>query len=203
MSHASSATQPSAAPSSNVRNFRHRPSVLVGSFQSPACCLLASSHPTRTLTCADFVTDNRGTIAREATDAKPDEGIPPDDAWTPWPGTSYTAYPLANKSTWGAPTYGTYGTSLYMIPEIGYTRQQYALTVKQAGEFGVPWVTPWLWLGGGCRRRVNAHSPATSACDPLWDYDIVCVRHCVCAFLHLHGPTYVQYDLPTTSMIHS
>ena len=94
--------------------------------------------------------------------------------------------------------------SLYcMIPEIGYTRQQYALTVKQAGEFGVPWVTPWLWLGGGCRRRVNAHSPATSACDPLWDYDIVCVRHCVCAFLHLHGPTYVQYDLPTTSTIHS
>ena len=62
---------------------------------------------------------NRGTIAREATDAKPDEGIPPDDAWTPWPGTSYTAYPLAKKSTWGAPTYDTFGTSLYMIPEIG------------------------------------------------------------------------------------
>ena len=44
---------------------------------------------------------NRGTIAREATLAKPDEGIPPDDAWTPWvsgPGAAGTAAQAASAA---------------------------------------------------------------------------------------------------------
>eukprot|EP01050_Picozoa_sp_SAG11_P011181 SAG11_NODE_1167_length_5620_cov_7.048723_4_plen_564_part_00 len=117
---------------------------------------------------------NRGTIAREATLAKPDEGIPPDDAWTEWPGTTCgsLAYPLGKAACAATTTYDTFGTSLYCIPEIGYTREAYSLTVKNAASVGAStklWVTPWLWLGGGCRRRVNAHSPGTSGCDPKWD----------------------------------
>ena len=65
---------------------------------------------------------NRGTITREATLAKPDEGIPPDDDWTPWPGTSAPSPtspygPGQNGSAAGP--YDTYATSLYTIAEIG------------------------------------------------------------------------------------
>ena len=79
---------------------------------------------------------NRGTIVRDATMAKPDEGIPPDDAWTPWPGTSYTAKPQQKN------TYDAYSTSLYTIPEIGYTRGEFTRTVSNAAQFGTSFVTP-------------------------------------------------------------
>ena len=109
---------------------------------------------------------NRGTIVRDATMAKPDEGIPPDDAWTPWPGTSYTAKPQQKN------TYDSYSTSLYTIPEIGYTRDAFTRTVSNAAQFGTPYVTPWLWLGGGCHRTVKEHSPGTTLCGDGWTYDL-------------------------------
>jgi hypothetical protein len=79
---------------------------------------------------------NRGTIVRDATMAKPDDGIPPDDAWTPWPGTSYTAKPQQKV------TYDSFSTSLYTIPEIGYTRGEFTRTVSNAAQFGTSFVTP-------------------------------------------------------------
>jgi len=81
-------------------------------------------------------------------------------------------YPLGLAACKATTTYDTFATSLYTIAEIGYTREAFSLTVKNAGLSGVPFVTPWLWLGGGCHRRVNAHSPGTTACDPKWDYDL-------------------------------
>ena len=49
---------------------------------------------------------NRGTIGQEKTLAKPAEGIPADDAWTPWPG-----YPACLGLG------DTFATSLYTVPE--------------------------------------------------------------------------------------
>ena len=117
---------------------------------------------------------NRGTITREATLAKPAEGIPADDDWTPWPGTSAPSptSPYGPGENTTAGPYDTYGTSLYTIAEVGYTREAYTRTVANAARVGVEHVTPWLWLGGGCRRKVNAGSPGTTGCDPLWDYDL-------------------------------
>eukprot|EP01043_Picozoa_sp_COSAG02_P014827 COSAG02_NODE_618_length_19461_cov_39.117447_4_plen_473_part_00 len=122
---------------------------------------------------------NRGTIVREATLAKPSEGIPPDDAWTPWPGTSapsptspYGPSDQNSSAVDDGTTYDTYATSLYTIAEIGYTREAYTRTVANAAKAHVQHVTPWLWLGGGCRRKVDANSPGTTGCDALWDYDL-------------------------------
>ena len=101
-------------------------------------------------------------------------GIPPDDAWTPWPGTSAPSptSPYGPGSNVTAGPYDTYGTSLYTIPEIGIAREEFTRTVANAARVGVQHVTPWLWLGGGCRRKVNQNSPGTTGCDPLWDYDL-------------------------------
>jgi hypothetical protein len=96
--------------------------------------------------------------------AKPAEGIPADDAWTPWPG-----YPACRGLG------DTFATSLYTVPEYEATRESYRRTVANAQACNVSWVTPWLWLGGGERRIVDEHHDGDTSGDALWDYDLACV----------------------------
>ena len=103
---------------------------------------------------------NRGTINQEKTLAKPAEGIPADDAWTPWPG-----YPSCRGLG------DSFATSLYTIPEYEATRESYRRTVANAEACNISFVTPWLWLGGGERRAVNERHDADTRGDMLWDYD--------------------------------
>ena len=49
----------------------------------------------------------------------------------------------------------SYGTSLYSIPEIGYTRDAFRKTVANAQKHGVFDVVPWLALGCGFQRTVK------------------------------------------------
>ena len=79
---------------------------------------------------------NRGTINPIFTLAKPAEGIPADDAWTPWPG-----YPKCRGLG------DTFATSLYSVPEYETTRETYRRTVQNAEACNISFVTPWIWLG--------------------------------------------------------
>ena len=128
---------------------------------------------------------NRGTVFSTFTLAKPDEGVPANDHWAQWPG-----YPKCRGLG------DTFGTSLYSecrngwlgpltvaatltqpslrtgIPEYETTRESYRLTVQNAKSCNVSWVTPWLWLGGGGRRMVDATHDGSMHYDYMWDYDI-------------------------------
>lgn len=97
---------------------------------------------------------NRGTIAPIFTLAKPAEGIPPDDAWTTWPG-----YPKCLGRG------DTFATSLYSVPEYETTREGFRRTVANAATCNVSWVTPWIWLGGGGRRLIDATHDASISYD--------------------------------------
>ena len=88
---------------------------------------------------------NRGTVFSTLTLAKPAEGNPANEEWAQWPG-----YPKCRGLG------DTFGTSLYSIPEYEMTRESYRLTVQNAQSCNFSWVTPWLWLGGGGRRMVDA-----------------------------------------------
>ena len=56
--------------------------------------------------------------------------------------SSYCRYTLREKGD-------TFGTSLYGLNELGYTRAQYNATVDNALGHGVASVTPWIALGSG------------------------------------------------------
>ena len=88
---------------------------------------------------------NRGNVFSTMTLAKPAEGNPANEHWASWPG-----YPKCRGLG------DTFGTSLYSIPEYETTRESYRLTVENARSCNKTWVTPWLWLGGGGRRMVDA-----------------------------------------------
>jgi len=93
---------------------------------------------------------NRGEITSIFSLAKPAEGIPADDAWTPWPG-----YPKCLGRG------DTFGTSLYSVPEYENTRGSFRRTVANAQACNISWVTPWIWLGGGGRRLIDATHDAS------------------------------------------
>ena len=60
----------------------------------------------------------------------------------------------------------------YTVPEYEATRESYRRTVKNAEACNISFVTPWLWLGGGERRRVTDKHDADTGGDPAWNYDI-------------------------------
>ena len=64
----------------------------------------------------------------------------------------------------------SFATSLYSVPEIGQTRQQYRLTVQNAAEHNVSSVTPWIALGSGYRRGITNTSLGSNYWDSAWDY---------------------------------
>ena len=59
------------------------------------------------------------------------------------------------------------------MPEYEATRESFRRTVKNAEGCNVSYVTPWLWLGGGERRRVDGSHDADTGGDPAWDHDIL------------------------------
>lgn len=124
---------------------------------------------------------NRGTINQEKSLAQPAEGIPADEAWTPWPG-----YPACLGMG------DTFATSLYTVPEYEATRESFRRTVKNAEGCNISYVTPWLWLGGGERRRVDGRHDADTGGDPSWDYDIA---YSWMLGKELNDPFYAQHPL--------
>jgi hypothetical protein len=62
--------------------------------------------------------------------------------------------------------------SLYSIAEYEMSRISYRYTVQNAQTCNISWVTPWLWLGGGGRRMVDASHDGSIHYDYFWDYDI-------------------------------
>ena len=79
-------------------------------------------------------------------------------AWAPW-----SVYTLEEQGD-------SFATSLYSVPEIGQTRQQFRLTVQNAVEHNVSSVTPWIALGSGYRRGITNTSLGSNYWDSAWDY---------------------------------
>ena len=79
-------------------------------------------------------------------------------AWAPW-----SVYTLDEQGD-------SFATSLYSVPEIGQTRQQYRLTVQNAVAHNVSSVTPWIALGSGYRRGITNTSLGSNYWDSAWDY---------------------------------
>jgi hypothetical protein len=80
------------------------------------------------------------------------------EAWAPW-----SVYTLDEQGD-------SFATSLYSVPEIGQTRQQYRLTVQNAVAHNVSSVTPWIALGSGYRRGITNTSLGSNYWDSAWDY---------------------------------
>jgi hypothetical protein len=59
-----------------------------------------------------------------------------------------------------------FATSLYTVPEVGYTRAAFNRTVANARAHGKRSVTPWIALGCGWARTLAGH-----AFDLGWNYD--------------------------------
>ena len=51
--------------------------------------------------------------------------------------------------------------SLYSVPEYENTRGSFRRTVANAEACNISWVTPWIWLGGGGRRLIDATHDAS------------------------------------------
>ena len=58
------------------------------------------------------------------------------------------------------------------IPEYETTRGSFRRTVANAEACNISWVTPWMWLGGGGRRLIDATHDASIHYDTMWDYDL-------------------------------
>ena len=58
------------------------------------------------------------------------------------------------------------------MPEYETTREAYRRTVQNAEACNISFVTPWVWLGGGGRRLIDATHDASIDYDSQWDYDI-------------------------------
>ena len=62
--------------------------------------------------------------------------------------------------------------SVHGWTEYEATRESYRRTVKNAEACNISFETPWIWLGGGERRRVTDKHDADTGGDPAWNYDI-------------------------------
>jgi hypothetical protein len=86
--------------------------------------------------------------------------INPGGSATGWGGASY--FTLKEKG-------GSFGCSLYQVPEIGYTREMFRRTVKNAEEHGCQEVTPWISLASGYRRQTDKYHEYSLD----WNYDLI------------------------------
>ncbi len=84
--------------------------------------------------------------------------------------------PGASPSGWSQASYFTlkekgesFGCSLYQVPEIGYTREIFRRTVRNAEQHGCQQVTPWIALASGYRRQVDKYH----AWSFDWNYDLI------------------------------
>jgi hypothetical protein len=63
----------------------------------------------------------------------------------------------------------SFGCSLYRVPEIGYTRETYRRTARNARDHGYDEVTPWIALASGYRRQPDSFQEWSYN----WDYDLI------------------------------
>jgi hypothetical protein len=85
-------------------------------------------------------------------------------------------HPGASATGWGMASYfaldekgESFGCSLYQVPEIGYTREIFRRTAKNAEQHGCDKVTPWIALASGYRRQTDKFHEFTLD----WNYDLI------------------------------
>ncbi len=84
--------------------------------------------------------------------------------------------PGASATGWSQSNYFTlkekgqsFGCSLYQVPEIGYTREIFRRTARNAKQHGCEEVTPWISLASGYRRQVDKYHEFSLD----WNYDLI------------------------------
>lgn len=84
--------------------------------------------------------------------------------------------PSAAESGWSECDYfvldekgGSFGCSLYQVPEIGYTREIFRRTAANAKKHGCQQVTPWIALASGYRRQTDKYHEFSLD----WRYDLI------------------------------
>jgi hypothetical protein len=84
--------------------------------------------------------------------------------------------PSASATGWSESTYfsldekgESFGCSLYQVPEIGYTREIFRRTVRNAEQHGCEEVTPWISLASGYRRQTDKYHEFSVD----WNYDLI------------------------------
>ncbi len=85
-------------------------------------------------------------------------------------------HPGASPTGWSESTYftldekaGSFGCSLYQVPEIGYTREIFRRTAANAEQHGCAEVTPWIALASGYRRQTDKYHEFSLD----WNYDLI------------------------------
>ncbi len=85
-------------------------------------------------------------------------------------------HPGASSTGWSQATYfaldekgETFGCSLYQVPEIGYTREIFHRTARNAERHGCEEVTPWIALASGYRRQTDKYHEFSLD----WNYDLI------------------------------
>ena len=63
----------------------------------------------------------------------------------------------------------SFACSLYRVPEIGYTRETFRRTVRNAEKHGCAEVTPWIALASGYRRQTDRYHKFSFD----WNYDLI------------------------------
>lgn len=84
--------------------------------------------------------------------------------------------PGASSTGWSEATYfaldeqgNAFGCSLYQVPEIGYTREIFRRTARNAARHGCEEVTPWIALASGYRRQPDKYHEWSHD----WNYDLI------------------------------
>ena len=87
-----------------------------------------------------------------------------------------SVHPSASPTGWSQATYfaldekgDSFGCSLYQVPEIGYTREIFRRTARNAEQHGCTEVTPWIALASGYRRQTDQYD----AWSLDWNYDLI------------------------------
>ncbi len=85
-------------------------------------------------------------------------------------------HPGASATGWSEANYfaldekgESFGCSLYQVPEIGYTREIFRRTARNAEQHGCNEVTPWIALASGYRRQVDKYHEFSLD----WNYDLI------------------------------
>jgi len=85
-------------------------------------------------------------------------------------------HPSASPTGWSQSTYfaldedgESFGCSLYQVPEIGYTREIFRRTARNAQKHGCAEVTPWIALASGYRRQTDKFHKFSFD----WNYDLI------------------------------
>jgi len=86
--------------------------------------------------------------------------VQPGASPTGWSQSNYFALDEKGES---------FGCSLYQVPEIGYTRDIFRRTARNAEQHGCAEVTPWIALASGYRRQTDKYHEFSLD----WNYDLI------------------------------